>query len=149
MIFKYIIITLIIVVGVQSCNPSDYRDPSNKCEWYISNFTGDSLLIKTTFSYFREPIILINDTTALVDNTGFSKHSNVFFQSIYDYNTIDDSIVISNMKGGILIVWKESQYREDGKQFFNERYWKKREWDEGNYLYHEWTFELLPEDIQN
>lgn len=106
MVFKYLIVILIIV-GIQSCTPSDYRDPRNRCEWYVTNLTKDSLLIKTTFSY--ESVILIQDTTILIDHTAFQKHSNeIFFQGIYNFNVIDDSVVVCNMKGDELIVWTES-----------------------------------------
>ncbi len=146
MVFKYLIVILIIV-GIQSCTPSDYRDPRNRCEWYVTNLTKDSLLIKTTFSY--ESVILIQDTTILIDHTAFQKHSNeIFFQGIYNFNVIDDSVVVCNMKGDELIVWTESRRDDPGKQFFNEKYWEKREWEEGKYVHHEWTFELLPEDIK-
>lgn len=146
MIFKYLIVILILI-GIQACNPSDYRDPINRCEWYVTNLTKDSLLIKTTFSY--EPIILIQDTTMLIDNTAFQKRSNeIFFQGMYNFNTIDDSVVVCNMKGDELIVWKESQRDAPGKQFFNEKYWQKREREDGKYTYHEWTFELVTEDFK-
>ena len=145
MVFNYLIVTLIIMM--QACDPSDYRDPRNKCEWYVTNLTKDSLLIKTTFSSY-ESVILVQDTTILIDNTTFPKHDNgIFFQGIYNFNTIDDSVVVCNIKGDELIVWKESQRNEPGKQFFNEKYWQKREWEDGRYTYHEWTFELLAEDL--
>lgn len=146
MVFKYLIVIL-IVAGIQACNPSDYRDPSNRCEWYVTNLTKDSLVIQATFSY--EPVVLVHDTTILIDHTAFQKDDNeCFFQGIYNFNTIDDSVVVCNMKGDILIVWKESQRNDSGKQFFNEKYWEKREWEDGKYTYHEWTFELLPEDVK-
>ncbi len=149
MVFRCLMIAL-IVMGIQSCNPSDYRDPRNKCEWYVTNLAQDSLLIKTSFSYFVDPIIFIHDTTILIDNTAFQKHSDeIFFQGMYNFNTIDDSVVVCDVKGEQLIVWKESQRNAPGRQFFHEKYWKKREWVDGKYTYYEWTFELLPEDIQN
>ena len=85
----------------------------------------------------------------MIDHTAFQKHSNeIFFQGIYNFNVIDDSVVVCNMKGDELIVWTESRRDDPGKQFFNEKYWEKREWEEGKYVHHEWTFELLPEDIK-
>lgn len=150
MTFRYLIIPFIIG-GVQACDSDEYIDPTHRCSWYIKNVTGDSLLIKDcSFNYFAQPLILPNDTSKSINSVAIVRYEKGdLFNGIDNYNVIDDSVVISNMKGEILIVWKESQNREDGKQFFNERYWKKREWEEGKYLYHEWTFELLPEDIQN
>ena len=147
---KYLIV-IAILVGLQACDPDECLDPSNRCRWYITNLTGDSLLIRSHHTYsFEAPMFLMQDTTILIDNTAFAKWESkeIFFQGLYDFNTIDDSIVVYNIKGDELIVWKESQRNAPGKQFFNEEYWQKREWKEEKYTYYEWTFELLPEDIK-
>ena len=146
---KYLIV-IAILVGLQACDPDECLDPSNICEWYITNLAKDSLLIRTHHTYsFEAPRLLIQDSTILIDNTAFEKWSNeIFFQGLYNFNAIDDSVIVYDMKGNELIVWTESQRNDPGKQFFNEKYWQKREWKEGKYTYHEWTFELLPEDIK-
>jgi len=76
------------------------------------------------------------------------KSSPDMFNWILDAIVLEDSLKIFDSNNVLLKTWVQSQRNDSGKQFFNERYWQKREWKDGKYMYHEWTFELVPEDIK-
>ncbi|MDE7073889.1 MAG: hypothetical protein K2O69_02385 [Odoribacter sp.] len=63
-------------------------------------------------------------------------------------NATIDSIGVYSIDDKVLKMWYPSERFEEGIQFFKEESWKKEECGERNYLCYEWTFELLPEDIQ-
>ena len=115
-----------IFIFLIACNPSDYRDPRNKCEWFLKNSTGST--IGAGISSFEETPDMFN--------------------WILDAIVLEDSLTIFDSNNVLLRTWVQSQRNDSGKQFFNEQYWQKREWKEGKYTYHEWTFELLPEDLE-
>ena len=118
-----------IFIFLIACNPSDYRDPRNKCEWFLKNSTG------STITVYGAGISSFEETPDM-------------FNWILDAIVLEDSLTIFDSNNVLLRTWVQSQRNDSGKQFFNEQYWQKREWKEGKYTYHEWTFELLPEDLE-
>jgi len=38
-----------IFIFLIACNPSDYRDPRNKCEWFLKNSTGSTIILLKNF----------------------------------------------------------------------------------------------------
>ena len=147
MVFKYLAI-IALLVGIQACNPSDYRDPRNKCEWFLKNSTGDSIVVWKNF-YSPNYEVVPNGSTITVYGAGiasFEKTSDMF-NWIFDAVVVEDSLRIFDLNNVMLKTWVQFQRNTPGKQFFNEEYWQKREWKEEKYTYHEWTFELLPEDL--
>ena len=149
MVSKNLINIFLISFVFIACDPDEYMDPSHRCKWIIKNCTEDSLLVtESTFNHFAQPLMLLNDSSILINYEAFTKNEKKdFFQGIYNLNTIDDSVVITNMRGETVKIWKESRRNDPNKQFFNEDFWEKKEWEEGRYIYREWTFEILPEDI--
>jgi len=147
MVFNYLIVTLIIMI--QACDPSDYRDPRNKCEWFLKNSTGNTIILLKNF-YSPNYDIVPNDSTITVYGAGIASFEETpdMFNWILDAIVLEDSLKIFDSNNVLLKTWIQSQRNDSGKQFFNEQYWQKREWKEGKYTYHEWTFELLPEDIK-
>lgn len=148
--FRFFLISIFSLYYLVSCTPSDYRDPRNPCYWYLKNSTGDLIQMSKNF-YFPFHASVPNDSIVLIFRTEFTRHDEGKdkFNMILDAIFTEESLSIFDMNNVMLKTWIQSQRNDPGKQFFNEKYWKKRVWEEENYLYHEWTFELLPEDIQN
>lgn len=138
-----------IFIFLIACNPSDYRDPRNKCEWFLKNSTGSTIILLKNFDSPNYNIVL-NDSTITVYGAGISSFEETpdMFNWILDAIVLEDSLTIFDSNNVLLRTWVQSQRNDSGKQFFNEQYWQKREWKEGKYTYHEWTFELLPEDLE-
>ena len=128
---------------------SDYRDPRNKCEWFLKNSTGSTIILLKNFDSPNYNIVP-NDSTITVYGAGISSFEETpdMFNWILDAIVLEDSLTIFDSNNVLLRTWVQSQRNDSGKQFFNEQYWQKREWKEGKYTYHEWTFELLPEDLE-
>lgn len=143
---------LTLFVGILillSCDPKECFNPKNRCSWYVKNKTTDTLQILTNF-YINIPQTLPPDSAIVVYGVGISHDEEVddMFSWILDAVVIDETFTISDTKGEVLKVWAESQRNEFGRQFFNEMYWKKKKWEEGEYVFHRWIFELLIEDIE-
>ncbi len=145
--FKFFWVGIFIVLI--ACNPSDYRDPRNKCEWFLKNSTGNTIILLKNF-YSPNYDIVPNDSTITVYGAGIASFEETpdMFNWILDAIVLEDSLKIFDSNNVLLKTWIQSQRNDSGKQFFNEQYWQKGEWKEGKYTYHEWTFELLPEDIK-
>ena len=148
MVFRCLMIALLLV-GIQACDPRECLDPRNKCEWLLKNSTGDSIIVWKNFD-FPDYEIVHNDSTVVVYGAGVASYDETpdMFHWILDAIVIEDSLKIFSQNDVMLKIWLQSQRNDPGRQFFNEKYWQKREWGEGRYMYHEWTFELLPEDIR-
>ena len=51
-----------IFIFLIACNPSDYRDPRNKCEWFLKNSTGSTIILLKNFDSPNYNIVP-NDST--------------------------------------------------------------------------------------
>ena len=145
--FKLFLVSIFIFLI--ACNPLDYRNPKNKCEWFLKNSTGNTIILLKNF-YSPNYDIVPNDSTITVYGAGIASFEETpdMFNWILDAIVLEDSLTIFDSNNVLLKTWVQSQRNDSGKQFFNERYWQKREWKDGKYMYHEWTFELVPEDIK-
>lgn len=59
-----------------------------------------------------------------------------------------DSAAVYALDGKTLKVWRKSEQNGENQQFFDESFWKKREREDKGHTYHEWTYELLPENLK-
>lgn len=85
------------------------------------------------------------DSSWLMERNGISVDLEPF-----EYMNLDlDSVVVYSVKGGTLKVWRKSEQSEEGKHFFNENSWQKKEWKEGIFPFQEWIFKLVSGDIQD
>jgi len=136
--FKFFWVGIFIVLI--ACNPSDYRDPRNKCEWFLKNSTGNTIILLKNF-YSPNYDIVPNDSTITVYGAGIASFEETpdMFNWILDAIVLEDSLKIFDSNNVLLKTWIQSQRNDSGKQFFNEQYWQKREWKEGKYTY------ILPE----
>ncbi|MDE7073888.1 MAG: hypothetical protein K2O69_02380 [Odoribacter sp.] len=102
-----------------------------------------SLRIYTPFSL--DSANIKQDSIWLMDKVAISEE----FEPFEFLNANIDSVGVYALDGKTLKVWRKSEQDEDKRSFFHEHFYQKREWVDGKYTYYEWTFELLPEDIQN
>jgi hypothetical protein len=153
---------LLFVAGVllflYSCDPGWALDPKYKGRWIIKNGTSDTIKFRSS-EYYDVTFynILPPDSTMHLffpANRGVGigntkAEADAGFDGFYVARSgVEDSVAIYSMTGEKLKVWKEFGKDLPGKQFFNESYWTKREWEEGKYTHYEWTFEILPEDLE-
>jgi hypothetical protein len=45
--FKLFLVSIFIFLI--ACNPLDYRNPKNKCEWFLKNSTGNTIILLKNF----------------------------------------------------------------------------------------------------
>ncbi|MDR1518224.1 MAG: hypothetical protein LBS52_09100 [Dysgonamonadaceae bacterium] len=130
--------------------------PKYKGHWIIENKTSDTIKFRSseyddvTFYDILPPdssrhLFFLPDLGAGIGN---SPKEATFDSFYWARSGVEDSVVVYSMTGEKLKVWKESGKDLPGKQFFNESYWTKREWKEGKYTRYEWTFEILPKDLE-
>lgn len=147
--FRFIFISIFSLYFLVSCIPNESRFPHNQCEWRVKNSTGDTIFLLRNFSVSHH-VVIPNDSMVMVFEAGILQRDEgkEMFRWLLDAIVAEDSLTVFNKDHVKLKTWIESQRNDPGKQFFNEKYWEKRKWESG-YMFHEWTFELLPEDIQN
>ena len=145
MVFKIspVIIIISIGIGLQSCwlfqRPFDMNV---KYSQLILNQSGQDIILKIFGKSDNRVQHIGLDSCWLMRERPYSEDVNPFVEM----NHLD-SIVMCSAEDNILKVWRNSEKTQKGKQFFNEDFWEKKEWEEGKYIYREWTFEILPEDI--
>ncbi|MDE5611751.1 MAG: hypothetical protein K2I90_07030 [Odoribacter sp.] len=116
------------------------------CSRIVINKTGQDVTLKVFSEY---------DTLSrniMQDSICFLEEKYGIFVDFYPFeflNATSDSVVVYSKSNEILRKWYKSEQAEEGVQFFKEDSWKKRAWQNGNDSCYEWTFELLPEDIQH
>lgn len=114
-----------IFIFLIACNPSDYRDPRNKCEWFLKNSTGSTIILLKNFDSPNYNIVP-NDSTITVYGAGISSFEETpdMFNWILDAIVLEDSLTIFDSNNVLLRTWVQSQRNDSGKQFFNEQYWQ-------------------------
>ena len=84
-----------IFIFLIACNPSDYRDPRNKCEWFLKNSTGSTIILLKNFDSPNYNIVP-NDSTITVYGAGISSFEETpdMFNWILDAIVLEDSLTI-------------------------------------------------------
>ena len=140
---------LFCVLLLFSCDPKEAFYPSNRCFWIVKNTSNCRVIIQSELSVNSKEKSLNPGESYTFDQVGIPKEHAVYFGILYDSNVIDDIVEIKNEDDTkTLKIWRESEKDNQGRQFLSEEYWTKREWKENGYNHHEWTFELLQEDIE-
>lgn len=148
MVFKviYSFILIGILLSIESCylfrHPSD--DTPVMCSRLIVNRLGQDINFKIYTPFSLSTANIKQDSIWLMEKIAIAEE----FEPFKFLNANIDSVVVYTLNGKTLNVWHKSGKNEEKQQFFNESSWKKREWEDKKYTYHEWTFELLPEDIK-
>lgn len=163
--FRYLLIASLLALCLVSCDPKEALDPTNRCLWIVKNSTGEDIWIKSELSVDEfEKYLRVNESKTF-DRGGAPKAEAVDFQDFFSVYVNDEksylkAVEIYNADKTVLLKkWSISQFNNHGRQFFNEAYWTKKEWKgQGGYEkygysdkwynYHEWTFEILPEDLK-
>ena len=145
----YAAVFLFCVLSFSSCDPKEAMDPSNRCYWIVKNTSDSQIIICSELSLATKEKTLNPGESYFFIKMGVPKGYDVYFDGLYDFNAVNDTVGIRNSDDTkTLKIWRESEKDNPGRQFFNEDYWTKREWKEDGYHHHEWTFELLQEDIE-
>ena len=123
--------------------------PSNRCYWIVKNTSDSQIIVCSELSLGSKEKTLNPGESYFFIEIDLTKGHAVYFGRMYDYNAVNDTVGIRNADNTkTLKIWRESEKDNQGRQFFNEEYWTKREWKEDGSDHHEWTFELLQEDIE-
>ena len=99
-----------IFIFLIACNPSDYRDPRNKCEWFLKNSTGSTIILLKNFDSPNYNIVP-NDSTITVYGAGISSFEETpdMFNWILDAIVLEDSLTIFDSNNVLLRTWVQSQ----------------------------------------
>lgn len=161
-IFTTIFSSLLLISIFSSCDPEEALNPTNRVSAYITNNTGENLIIKSTFSvanheayYSQEDgyntLRIASDSTFYIRGADIEKDfPGNFFDEIFVAKVIYDTIWIYSRDSVLLNMWTESHKNDTGKQFFREDCWgyKYYEKNEGKtYKYHDYTFTINPENL--
>lgn len=111
----------------------------------IVNQMDKDIILKAFGEFDHRVQIIEQDSSWLMERNGISQELKPF-----EYmNLALDSVVVYSVEGVTLKVWRKSEQSEEGKHFFNENSWQKKEWKEGIFPFQAWIFKLVPEDIQD
>ena len=147
MVFKviYSFVLIGILLSIESCY--FFRSPSNDtpvvCSRLIINCLEQDIKLKIYTPFSLDVANIKQDSIWLMEKIAISEELEPF----EFLNANIDSVAVYALDGKTLKVWRKSEQNEENQQFFDESFWKKREWEDERHTYHEWTFELLPEDI--
>ncbi|MDD2530690.1 MAG: hypothetical protein PHN41_05620 [Bacteroidales bacterium] len=153
--FKTLLILIVSLFIFISCDPEEGLDPTNEVKFYIHNKVNKNLIIKTTFSnYCVTPdmrLFSINsDSLLCITSIGIGKdYSKSLFTALYIGRVVDDTIWFYSQDSVLLRMWTKFNNNEQNKEFFRESDWKIKQWKESDkkYIYTDYTFEILPEDL--
>jgi hypothetical protein len=138
-----------------SCDPEE----TVVLRYYVKNNTNDT--IQMAFSYplntntyiQSKKLLLVNKDSIILINMGSaSEDNNVnLFEGLFNWNVVDDTLSIFDKDSVLIKQWiRFFPTNETGKQFFRERDWSYRTYQNNGekYIYHEWTFEITDNDLQ-
>ena len=66
-----------IFIFLIACNPSDYRDPRNKCEWFLKNSTGSTIILLKNFDSPNYNIVPNDSTITDILKSSFASKEHV------------------------------------------------------------------------
>ncbi len=118
--------------------------------WQVVNHTEQDVGIRFVDDTYRENYIPKNlqtttydfiDLPEEIDFGAFLRHQEIWSDG-------DDPFFSVIFDGRIIKTWLFSEKNDSGRQYFDERFWAYREYETERYIIHEWTFELLADDLQ-
>lgn len=113
------------------------------CSRAVVNKTGQDVVLKVFSEHDTLSRNIMQDSICFIEK----EYDILVDSNPFEYlNTMLDSVVVYSKSNEILRKWYKSEQAEEGVQFFKEDSWEIRIWQDGTC--YEWTFELLPEDIQ-
>lgn len=144
-IYSFILIEVLLCI--ESCClvcPRLSNDTPVECSRLIVNRLEQDIDLKIYSPFSLDVGNIKRDNIWLMEKIAIVEE----FEPFDFLNANIDSVVVYALDGKTLKVWRKSEQNEEGHHFFDESSHKKREWEDRKYTYYEWTFELLPEDIQ-
>ena len=141
-------ITLISI----SCDPKKWV-ATHATSWYAKNNT-DQILINTTSPFIDTDAVVAPGDSVLVHSFNpFQYLGEPTFDTFYDaWNGKPEQewcISICSKDGQLLKIWKYIDRNAEGRQFFNESFWRlyTKKYSHSDQLNFSWVFNILPEDI--
>ncbi len=150
-LIKHIRITAIVAVTALSlmafqCN--EVEPPRNRCTWRVVNHSGEDVVFHSDLTgaewlQYQDTVIVFGPIDLYDDGYFFDEMLSVSLKHDDDPKV---SVEFDNVMAKEWRLWSKEQ---PGRQYFKERSWAKvvRDEESTGYSYCEWTFELLPEDI--
>ncbi len=142
-----ILVTALTCMIIRSCDLHLFD--SDEGSWYVKNASGETVVLSSNYyAYFPDKVIEPGEF-GYIGSINFGPPGSAVFDRFYKrYDMLLDLVMtVSDTEGNVLKVWRESEKDFPDKQFFNERYWEKKEkpLDKGAVDYR-WTFHIEESD---
>lgn len=149
---KILFLCIIILVGV-SCDPPEHLD-THSTYWYVKNVTDESICITTVPGHLMS-FLTITPGDSVCFHSFFPPQcwGIPSFDGLYDIwektAVQDQHTDILSSDGSLLKVWNYVDRNAEGRQLFNESFWrlyikKSKDYTEQTYT---WVFDIVPTDI--
>lgn len=162
MFYKYIFFLFAIFLMV-SCDPDELRNPSDRYSLVIVNSTGQNLYFKCNFGEIwagsyqnKQGALPYGNSAKIWNNEPFPRQSdNVSFSCVlegimekcdvgyFSLFSIGDNWELCDM----VKEWRTNM-KTESHDFFNVSSWKLDRWSDDGLNYYEWTFTILPKDLE-
>lgn len=154
---------LLVVLSFTSCIwfygifSEEGYDDTNQVSYYLKNNTQSTIILKSknvlkgvydTIDRYQYMTIPADSNFIIFCGAASEYYNKNLFDLFFNHNVVEDTMFMYSQDSVLLKVWTESNRFGDGKQLFNESYWTKKSWTDDYYIYTEYTFDLMPEDIQ-
>jgi hypothetical protein len=146
--------TVVVIVAVaaslftvSSCEPEE----ENNVSFYVKNSTFDTIYLHSTIKLLQNEImpcstIKIRESLFSTTETEY----NTIYLSLYRWTTCEEYLYVYLKDSVLLKTWNKFYTDTYEKQFFRENDWEYKQYSKPNdndYKYHDFTFEILPEDL--
>ncbi len=145
--FKTLLILIVSLFVFTSCEP---EDENNVC-FYVKNNTSDTIYLHSTIKLFLQNEIMPYSTIKIRESlfSTTKNEYNTIYPSLYEWR-INEEYLYIYLKDSVLVkTWNKFYTESELKQFFRETDWIYESYTKPNdgYKYHDYTFEILPEDL--
>lgn len=137
-----------IIFTNASCTPED----QNIVYFNVKNSSSDTIYIKSDFSVLENRVICIapNTISNIKEGSFQDGEEDYKFKSLYNWTEADIFVYIYSKDSVLLKTWNKFYTDTYEKQFFRENDWEYKQYSKPNNndcKYHDYTFEILPEDL--
>ncbi len=120
-------------------------------EWYVKNCTDKTVTVYCSWLGDKIYSIDVGDSMCVCSYFRFKGNPTIPFDGFFDTGN-DRTFSILDENGKVVKSWTSKDDNEGERQFQDEACWRKSEREDKDgkmyYTYIDWTFDILPEDLE-